>query len=134
MIKTIEYADGSKYVGEIINEMKNCQGTLTGYGISEGLTYEGEWKNDKLHGQGTYAFANVETYVGEFKNGVIDGHGTLTQYAGYRYNGRGPDIKVKGSVYDGEFKDSVSHGQGTCTYDDGSQEEGIFENGIYIGK
>ena len=37
---------------------------------NDGDTYEGEWKNDKLHGQGTYTFANGNKYVGNYKDGL----------------------------------------------------------------
>ena len=34
-----------------------------------GKKYEGEWKDDKKHGQGTETYPNGSKYVGEFKNG-----------------------------------------------------------------
>ena len=35
-----------------------------------GDTYEGEWKNDQVHGQGTYTYASGEKYVGEYRDGI----------------------------------------------------------------
>jgi len=35
----------------------------------DGKKYEGEWKDDKKHGQGTETYPNGSKYVGEFKNG-----------------------------------------------------------------
>lgn len=33
--------------------------------------YEGEWENDKKHGQGVYLYQNKgEKYEGEFRNGM----------------------------------------------------------------
>ena len=66
-----------------------------------GDTYEGEWKNDVIHGQGTYTFANGEKYVGNFKDGKRHGQGTYTFASGEKYVGN--------------YKDGLKHGQGTST-------------------
>ena len=39
------YADGSKYVGEYEDDMRNGQGTMT---YANGDEYVGEWKNGKI--------------------------------------------------------------------------------------
>ena len=54
--------------------------------------YSGEWKDDKLHGQGTYTFSSGEKYVGEFKDDKRHGQGTNTyangvEELGYHMNG-----------------------------------------------
>jgi hypothetical protein len=36
------------------------------------------YKDDKMHGQGTYTWANGDKYVGEFKDGKRNGQGTYT--------------------------------------------------------
>ena len=36
----------------------------------DGKKYEGEWKDDKKHGQETETYPDGSKYVGEFKNGV----------------------------------------------------------------
>ena len=68
---TYTYASGSKYVGEYKNDMMHGLGTYT-YGPkseSAGDKYVGAWKNDKRHGLGTYTYVNGEKQVGEWKNG-----------------------------------------------------------------
>ena len=43
----------------------NCYGSHT---FSTGNTYEGEWQNNKIHGQGIFTFTNGEKYVGNNKD------------------------------------------------------------------
>jgi len=80
--------------------------------------YEGERKNGKRHGQGTYTFANGNKYVGEWKDDKFHGQGTFTW--------------ANGDQYIGEWKDSKKHGKGTKTYTDGSVEKGIWKNDLTI--
>ena len=41
-----------------------------------GDKYEGQWKGDKKHGQGTFSFADGDKYVGQWKEGNKHGQGT----------------------------------------------------------
>ena len=91
----------------------NCFGTYTyGSGDFEGDVYEGEWKDNLKHGQGTYTWSNGIKYVGEWKNDLRNGQGTQTF--------------PRGDKYVGEFKDGRWHGRGTYTFDDGSSRDGYF--------
>ena len=46
----------------------NGQGIyIYGIGKLKGEKYEGEWKNGKRTGQGTYTWSNGDKYVGEYK-------------------------------------------------------------------
>ena len=38
------------------------------------------------------------------------------------------------SKYVGEYKDGKKHGQGTFTFTNGTIEEGLFENGRFLGE
>ena len=49
--------------------------------------YEGEVKNGKPHGKGTYTFANGAKYVGELKDDHFHGQGSLTFPDGGKYVG-----------------------------------------------
>ena len=80
-----------------------------------GAVYEGELKDDKHHGQGTYTFANGDKYVGDFKGSKRHGQGT------YNY--------VNGDKHVGDFKDNKRHGQGTYTFADGDVIEDEWVNG-----
>ena len=42
------------------------------------MQYEGEWLNDKQHGNGKLLESNGSYYQGEFKNGFKDGKGQYT--------------------------------------------------------
>jgi hypothetical protein len=98
----------------------NCWGTyqFEFKAMFRGDKVEGEWKNGKPHGYGTYSFSSGSRYVGEFKQGRFDGKGRI------RY--------VNNEVYVGEFKQSQYHGYGIKTDSKGERYEGIFENGQFI--
>ncbi len=81
--------------------------------------YVGEFMDGAFNGQGTYTWPDGQDYVGEFENDLFHGQGTYTL----------PD----GEQYIGEYRDGVSHGQGTYIFADGYIEEGVFENGEYLG-
>lgn len=42
---------------------------------ANGDIYEGEWSNDKRHGNGMLRLANDNRYEGEWKNDMKNGHG-----------------------------------------------------------
>ena len=37
--------------------------------------YDGDWKDDKMHGRGVYRCANGEVYEGDLKDGMRHGRG-----------------------------------------------------------
>ena len=89
------------------------------YTFPNGDYYEGEWKNGKPHGQGTFIYNtkynNQNKYVGGFKDGKHHGHGSYT----YSY----------GIKYVGEFNDGKWHGHGSYNYANGNTYEGLFKKG-----
>jgi hypothetical protein len=117
--------DGGDFSKEITDKMQDDGYTGKGcYFYGDRAKYVGEYKDGKMHGQGTYTYGEGAwegaTYVGEFSNRSFNGQGTLTL----------PD----GAKYVGEFKDDKRHGQGTYTFANGTIQEGLFENNKYIGK
>ena len=81
--------------------------------------YSGEFKDGKMHGQGTFTYLNGEKYVGEFKDDNLNGQGTFTY--------------SDGSKYIGAWKKSERHGYGTLIKKDGSGKKvGQFKNGKFI--
>ena len=97
---TLEYPDGTTYVGNWINNQPNGQGTVE---WPDGNSYNGNWKDNKRDGQGTLTLADGYKYVGKFKDDKFDGQGTLTV--------------ANGNKYVGEFKDGKFNGQGTWIID-----------------
>ena len=72
----------------------------------DGSTYEGEFKDGKVHGHGTYVWPDGTTYTGDFVDGLPEGTGTITW----------PD----GTSYMGKFVDGRLEGAGTIAWPDGS--------------
>ncbi len=77
-------------------------------------TYKGNFKNGKMHGQGTFLFNNGTKYVGSFVNGKVQGKGTMTY--------------PNGDKYVGDFFDNMKQGKGTLTCADGDKYVGDFKN------
>ena len=88
------------------------------YLFDGGAVYEGEWKDSKFHGHGTYTWADGDKYIGEYKNNKKDGYGT------YFY--------ANGDKYIGEYKNNVRDGVGVLTYDNGKIEEGIWKEDKFL--
>ena len=93
----------------------NCFGTYDWTsGDNKGDKYTGEWKKDKMHGQGTYTFVDGDIYFGGYKDD--------------KRHGQGAYIHADGDKYFGEYKDGKRNGQGTYTFADGSKDLGEWEN------
>lgn len=80
--------------------------------------YEGELKNGRIHGKGTYIWNSGDKYVGEWDNGNFNGFGT------YYYS--------NGDRYEGQWQNDKKHGKGTYYYKDGSVTRGNWENNKYV--
>ncbi|ETW00391.1 hypothetical protein H310_07029 [Aphanomyces invadans] len=155
------YKDGSWYDGEYmattttmtsntakqqtVKEVPLPNGLKHGQGRRRwvnGNEYDGEWKDDAMHGQGrltvtytTNGCALRTEYDGAFANGRPSGHGTLKAWnpdgicmefpsaSGNWYRGRGT------CTYTGDFANGLFHGQGTLTTCDGRRYEGSWQRG-----
>jgi len=62
------------------------------YSFSNGDKYVGEFREGKLHGNGTLYFSSGDEYVGKFNNGKLNGKGI------YSYN--------TGAIYLGYFREN----------------------------
>ena len=74
----------SKYQGQVKDGKEHGQGTYTWF---DGGIYVGKWKDGKEHGQGTYTSPVGTKYVGEWKEGKYDGQGTETWSSGWKHVG-----------------------------------------------
>lgn len=110
-IQEINYADDSKYLGNIVNGKRHGDGTYT---WTNGDEYTGEWKEDKRHGRGTFVWTNGNRYEGEWKDGKMNGMGTFTW--------------ANGDRYEGEWKEDKMDGQGTFTWTSGYRYVGEFKD------
>ncbi len=111
---------GDRYVGEFRNGKMHGQGTYYFFGESQwkGDKYVGDYRYGKKHGKGKYTFSDGSEYVGELSNDDMNGHGTF--------------IWANGDKYIGDWKDSVQDGQGITFRKDGRRLEGIYKNGKFI--
>jgi hypothetical protein len=99
--------------------------------------YEGMWKDDAMHGQGTYHYSNSDSYEGEWENDQMNGQGRYTFASGNVYVGQWQDNKMNGvgkmlfqngDIYDGQWKDGHKHGKGVL--DSKVQESTSEENKV----
>ena len=72
--QTISYKNGERYVGQIINGLKEGKGSF--YFIS-GDRYEGDFRNNKREGKGIYYYNNGNRYEGDFRNDKKEGKGVF---------------------------------------------------------
>ena len=96
--------NGDIYIGELDGDVPHGFGTI--YFKQRGDIYEGQWKKDKMDGQGIYIMrvddSEYTIYVGDFKDNKFDGLGLYTT----------PD----GIKYYGHFKKGLRHGEGKLIY------------------
>ena len=82
------------------------------YNYAKGLTYEGDWLNNRKDGIGIESYKDGSRYQGEHKNGVKHGIGT------YFWD--------DGSIYEGEWKYNLMDGYGIYKFKDGSICSGFW--------
>ena len=54
---------------------------------ANGCTYDGAWRANRRHGQGTFKWPSGTTYTGEFRNDRRHGHGKIIYADGTKYTG-----------------------------------------------
>lgn len=99
------------YKGDIVNGKANGKGRAK---LNKGIA-EGEWKNNRLNGYGTFNTFDGIIYTGEFIDGKASGQGIQT-------------FKDIGK-YVGKWKNNKFDGQGTITYHDGTNYVGQWKEG-----
>ncbi len=123
----------------------NCENGEGTYRYPDGSEYSGQFRDAKMHGQGTYVYAGRgEKYTGEWRNGVINGQGTYYYRSGNRYNGEWRNGRKhgqgtylyadRGDKYVGDFANDQPSGQGVYYYSNGDRYEGEWRNGRKNGQ
>jgi hypothetical protein len=91
-VQTKNYSDGGQYVGQMKNEKRHGEGTIT---FAEGNDrnrgeYVGAWKDDQLNGEGSMTWVGKfvgQKYVGTWMDDKRHGQGTHTWADGDKYVG-----------------------------------------------
>mmetsp|Transcript_19436 Transcript_19436/g.36231 ORF Transcript_19436/g.36231 Transcript_19436/m.36231 type:complete len:503 (-) Transcript_19436:15-1523(-) len=95
-------------------EIFNSEGRETYY------SYDGEWKDGLMDGEGVYRFEDGKTYSGLWKQNKPHGIGTA--------------VYPIGSTYSGEWKNGKFHGEGVLEAKGGIRYEGVWKYGKRWGK
>ncbi|KAM4569774.1 MORN repeat-containing protein 2 [Odontesthes bonariensis] len=111
------FPNGDRYEGEC---SRSASGVLVRSGkgkhiSASGITYIGEWCEDKMQGRGLMQHPSGALYEGEFKDNMYHGTGTYTF--------------TDGSVYKGPFHENRLQGEGTFT-----DKQGVVWTGEFHGK
>lgn len=131
---TVEWTNGERYVGQMVEGRKHGKGRFEWVG---GQWYEGDWVNDQALGYGVIRFANGIRYEGAVKEGEPSGRGTQVFPSGDRYtgefakgifHGQGTYAWKAGNRYEGSWNMGRKHGHGRLTWAGGDAWEGEFQN------
>lgn len=85
-----------------------------------GEIYQGEIKNGKMHGRGSYSWPFGKKYIGNFIDGEIQGEGVMNF--------------AEGNQYIGNFYKGLMHGNGKLIWFSGRVDEGLWHMGKYMGE
>ncbi|KAL0964548.1 hypothetical protein UPYG_G00325470 [Umbra pygmaea] len=106
-ILTVSYIfpNGDRYEGEC---SRSSDGVVLRRGMGKhtsagGVTYTGEWHDDKINGKGTLEHPSGAMYEGDFKDNMYHGAGTYSFPDGSRYCGSFSNNRLDG---DGEYTDA----------------------------
>ena len=130
---------------EEVKSWSNCEGEIlfgSEGGQRAGNKYTGEWKNGKIHGQGTYVWADGKKYIGGWLDQDRHGYGIFKVPGDFELRGEfknnrvlHADIKYAGgNRYTGEYGTKGRHGQGILLVSDGQTYIGQFKNNLMHGQ
>lgn len=112
-----QFTDGSWYDGEYVFDGTTSKREGKGFLQDGEESYDGEWSNDTMNGEGVYTFSSGASYTGTFKDGEFEGNGE------YKW--------VDGATYTGEWHQNKMHGKGVFIDPEEVRWEGKFHNGKY---
>ncbi|XP_057674463.1 alsin isoform X1 [Corythoichthys intestinalis] len=146
----ITWPDGRIYTGSFKNGLEDGFGEFVApnKSLNKSDHYEGYWRDGKMHGLGTYRYANTEVYNGSYQEGLRHGHGMLRtgklntsspsvfigQWVHDKKTGYGVfDDITKGEKYIGMWHDNMRHGTGVVVTQFGLYYEGSFKDNKMMG-
>lgn len=101
------------------------------YKFKSGARYEGEWLNNKKHGQGTFYYPDGSKYEGMTSCLMIWGRGARVLWLSiFVWQ---TDFQAH-SLASGGWIDNIRAGHGKYTYVNGDVYEGEFVGGVKEGK
>ncbi|XP_061898936.1 alsin isoform X1 [Entelurus aequoreus] len=146
----LKWPDGRSYTGSFKNGLEDGFGEFVAPNktVNKNDHYQGHWKDGKMHGVGTYRYANGEIYDGSFQDGLRHGHGMLRsgklntsspsvfigQWVHDKKTGYGVfDNITKGEKYIGMWQDNQRQGTGIVVTQFGLYYEGSFKDNKMMG-
>jgi hypothetical protein len=138
--ETLNYPDGSIYVGETMNGLKKGFGKLT---YPNGDTLEGKFNaNSIFTGKGVWLMSNGIAFKGKWVDGLMEGHGKYIHKCGKEQEGffskgelllHNVLLTLDGIIYKGTLVSGKINGPGSMVTPSGITYTGGFVNGKYDG-
>ncbi|XP_041835211.1 alsin isoform X2 [Melanotaenia boesemani] len=146
----LKWPDGRIYTGTFKNGLEDGFGEFVAPNkmLNKNDHYQGQWKDGKMHGLGTYSYTSGEVYDGFFQDGMRHGHGMLRsgklntsspsvfigQWLQDKKTGYGVfDDITKGEKYMGMWQDHLRQGTGVVVTQFGLYYEGAFKDNKMMG-
>uniref|UniRef100_A0A8C2IJ11 Alsin Rho guanine nucleotide exchange factor ALS2 b n=1 Tax=Cyprinus carpio TaxID=7962 RepID=A0A8C2IJ11_CYPCA len=146
----VKWPDGRMYTGTFKNGLEDGFGdyVVPNKNLNSCDHYQGQWKDGKMHGFGTFRYASGEIYEGSFLDNMRHGHGMLRsgklnstspsvfigQWQNDKKSGYGVfDDITRGEKYMGMWLDDQRQGNGVVVTQFGLYYEGAFNNNKMMG-
>ena len=107
-------SDNKDFIKLCLDSDLSWSDCLGSYTFPDGTKYEGEWRDNKPNGQGTFTESDNNQNMKTFT--YPDGATYIGQYKNNKREGQGSIIFIHGDKYVGQWKDDKKHGQGTYVY------------------
>ncbi|XP_059199040.1 alsin-like isoform X2 [Centropristis striata] len=147
---TMKWPDGQTYSGNFKNGQEDGYGEIIipNKVLNRADSYQGQWKDGKIHGFGKYKYASGEVYEGCFCDGQRHGYGMLSsgklakksssvfigQWVHDRKTGYGVyDDITRGEKYMGLWLEEQRHGSAVVVTQVGVYYEGTFRDNKMCG-
>ncbi|XP_056606356.1 alsin [Triplophysa dalaica] len=146
----VKWPDGRLYTGTFKNGLEDGCGeyVVPNKNLNSCDHYQGQWKDGKMHGFGTFRYASGEVYEGSFQDNMRHGHGMLRsgklnstspsvfigQWQYDKKSGYGVfDDITRGEKYMGMWADDQRQGNGVVVTQFSLYYEGAFNNNKMMG-